>query len=147
MWNGHLPSRVVPGVGRMGLREVSQIARRERRGDGRERERQETAREDAGENRAMRHADHDARLGNKNPAIVVASSAERRSEESAKKIADNAMFPCGMSNRRFCSIDRFISTFAKEQQIAWRRIGRTDRARSLRLDTSCVPILVKATST
>ena len=58
--DSHLPSRVVAAVGGMGPCEVKQIAGRERRGDGRQRERHESVGEDASENRAMRGPNHDA---------------------------------------------------------------------------------------
>jgi hypothetical protein len=73
MRHGHLPSGVVAAaVGRVGLREVGQIAGRERSRDRRRRERHEAEREDASENRAMGAANHDGGARNKNPASSLA---------------------------------------------------------------------------
>jgi hypothetical protein len=57
---GHLPSGVMVGVGRLRLREVRQVARRERRSDRRHCEQDETQSQCPGKTGAMGGANHDA---------------------------------------------------------------------------------------
>jgi len=86
MRHGHLPSGVVAAaVGWVGLREVGQIAGRERSRDRRRRERQEAEREDASENRAMGAANHDGGAHNKNAASSLARVEPVESGEFAKE--------------------------------------------------------------
>jgi hypothetical protein len=56
---GHLPSRVMAGVGRLRLREVRQVARREGRSDRRHSEQDETQGQRPGKTGAMGCANHD----------------------------------------------------------------------------------------
>ena len=69
---GQLASRVVAGVRWLRLREVGQLARRERRGDRRHSEQDEAQGERPGKTGAMGGANHDVGVVNKNPAIVRA---------------------------------------------------------------------------
>jgi len=75
----HLTPRVMPGVSRMRLREIGEIARRERRGDRRRREREEADRKKSRQARSVSGADHDAAaLTRIRPSRGRANSVETR---------------------------------------------------------------------
>src|SRR5512133_2255112 len=67
---GHLPSRMVAGVCRLRLREVRQVARRERRRDRRHGEHDKAKRKETCYARAMCGSNHGTTSDNKNPASL-----------------------------------------------------------------------------